>query len=106
MWKTLETLYYEGIEAGLLPNIPGFAAILYSLSTSILFHAAVLEPHNLKPAYWRFLNRITHNKISEMNRCVLECFGTQSGKLMPDFRPKYNMDKVSDQFKTWLSFHE
>lgn len=38
-WKTLEVLYYEGIEAGYLMKIPGFASILYSLSTAVLFHA-------------------------------------------------------------------
>ncbi len=38
-WKTLEVLYYEGVKAGCLVNVPGFASFLYSLSTSILFHA-------------------------------------------------------------------
>lgn len=38
-WKTLEVLYYEGIACGHFKKIPGFAIILYSLSTSILFHA-------------------------------------------------------------------
>lgn len=63
-WKTVETLYYCGMESGLLPYVPGFAKILYSFSTAVLFHAAVLEPHNLKPAYWRFLCRITNDKYN------------------------------------------
>ena len=61
-WKTIETLYHQGVDVGLIPRIPGFGIIVYSLSTAFLFHAAVLEPHNVKPAYWKFLMRITNNK--------------------------------------------
>ena len=66
-WKTLETMYYEGVKERLLPYIPGFAVLIYSFSTSILFHAGVLEPHNLKPSYWKFLMRITNKKYSDLN---------------------------------------
>ncbi|XP_057373857.1 transmembrane protein 135-like [Daphnia carinata] len=101
-WKTLEVLYYEGVEAGYLIKVPGFTSILYSLSTSILFHAAVMEPHNLKPAYWKFLMRITGRKISELNRKTLDIMGLQSSKMLPNFTPVYETNYLSDQFKLWL----
>lgn len=98
-WKTLETMYNEGVKAGLLPFIPGFSVLIYSLSTSILFHAGVLEPHHLKPSYWKFLMRITDKKISYMNRFLFEVMGTDSSKLLPDFQPSYDVDHLSDAFK-------
>ena len=148
-WKTLEVLYYEGIEAGYLMKVPGFASLLYSLSTSILFHAgkssefsskinwknntnvlfnslAVVEPHNLKPSYWKFLMRITGSRyflltlwsshriltivtiiyrISQLNRKSLDCLGLQSSKMLPNFNPVYESSHLSDQFKFWLQGH-
>jgi len=99
-WKTLETMYYEGVKERLVPYIPGFAVLIYSFSTSILFHAGVLEPHNLKPSYWKFLMRITNKKISYMNRFLLDVMGTNSSKLLPDFRPRYDPNHLSDVFKS------
>jgi len=84
--------------------VAGFSILLYSLSTAVLFHASVLEPHNLKPAYWRFLNRITHQRIAEMNRVLLDGFGLQSSKLNPQFWPNYNMNVVSHHLKSWLTY--
>lgn len=103
-WKTVETLYSQGMDAGRLPHVAGFSILLYSLSTAVLFHASVLEPHNLKPAYWRFLNRITHQRIAEMNRVLLDGFGLQSSKLNPQFWPNYNMNMVSHHLKSWLTY--
>ncbi|XP_046440103.1 transmembrane protein 135-like [Daphnia pulex] len=105
-WKTLEVLYYEGMEAGYLMKVPGFASFLYSLSTSILFHAAVMEPHNLKPSYWKFLMKITGSRISQLNRKSLDCLGLQSSKMLPNFNPEYESNHISDQFKLWLQGHK
>jgi len=105
-WKTVETMYYEGVKAGLLPNVPGSAVLIYSLSTAVLFHASVLEPHNLKPSYWKFLMRITDKKISYMNRFLLDVMGTHSSKLLPDFEPRYEVNHLTDKFKLRLSQQE
>lgn len=101
-WKTLETLYHEGMENGWLPRIPGFTPVLYSLSTSILFQASVLEPHNLKPAYWKFLMRITGNRIAQMNRKMLDVMGTGSSTLLPDFEAIYDHRFTSEEFQKEL----
>lgn len=29
----------------------------------MLFYAAVFEPHNLRPTYWQFMNRISYNRF-------------------------------------------
>ena len=127
-WKTIETLYHQGVDVGLIPRIPGFGILVYSLSTAFLFHASVLEPHNVKPAYWKFLMRITNNKykntactkflflyltnccvifdkfrFGEMNRHLINVMGTGSSKMLPNFYPVYERDYLSDGFKTLLS---
>ncbi|GBO24885.1 hypothetical protein AVEN_140306-1, partial [Araneus ventricosus] len=61
-WKLLEFGYLSGIEAGSLPHVKGFQPLLLSASTALLIHASAVEPHNLKPSYWRFLQQITNNK--------------------------------------------
>jgi hypothetical protein len=48
-----------GVNQGTLLSIPGSVPVLYAASTALLLHACVLEPHNLKPSYWKFLNRLT-----------------------------------------------
>ncbi|ERL90703.1 hypothetical protein D910_08050 [Dendroctonus ponderosae] len=51
--------YNIGTQKGLVPRVPGFPEFLYCLSTGILFHAALLEPTNLRPSYWKFLHSIS-----------------------------------------------
>lgn len=55
----MQITYNMGIEAGYLPTIPYFTFLLYSASTATLFHAAVLEPTNLRSSYWKFLHSLS-----------------------------------------------
>ncbi|CAL1277518.1 unnamed protein product [Larinioides sclopetarius] len=106
-WKLLELGYLSGIEAGILPHVKGFKPLLFSASTALLLHASALEPHNLKPSYWRFLQQITNNRISEFNRRTLDIFGTHASKMRPDFWPKLDHRCTSQRFKEiavlWLT---
>ncbi|GFU22360.1 transmembrane protein 135 [Nephila pilipes] len=99
MWKLIENGYLLGIEEGVLPKIRGSMLMLYATSTAFLFYAAVLEPHNLKPAYLKFLTRLTHNKIGEINRHVLDIFGTHASKLYSDFWPELDLRHTSRVFQ-------
>ncbi|XP_015903480.1 transmembrane protein 135 [Parasteatoda tepidariorum] len=99
MWKLIEVGYMLGIDEGVLPNIKGSMLMLYATSTAFLFYAAVLEPHNLKPAYLKFLTRLTHNKIGEINRHVLDIFGTHASKLYSDFWPELDLRFTSRVFQ-------
>ncbi|KAL4232754.1 hypothetical protein ACF0H5_007442 [Mactra antiquata] len=89
--KLVEMIYFKGIEKGSLPYFRNADIILYSLSTAIVFHAAVLEPHSLRPAYWKFLLRVTGNKFANMNRRLLDPFVPNCSKLYPDYWPDYDM---------------
>jgi hypothetical protein len=85
-----------------------------------------MEPHNLKPSYWKFLMKITGSRyfcyhfkghrististliyrISQLNRKSLDCLGLQSSKMLPNFNPEYESNHISDQFKLWLQGHK
>ncbi|XP_014670516.1 PREDICTED: transmembrane protein 135-like [Priapulus caudatus] len=89
-WKLLETLYYKGIEAGHLPSFRHFDVMLYAFSTAINFHAAVFSPHLMRPAYWDFLKKLTNQRFAEMNRLVLDIYGTNAAKICPSVWPDYD----------------
>ncbi|XP_078700090.1 transmembrane protein 135-like isoform X1 [Branchiostoma floridae x Branchiostoma belcheri] len=86
--KLGELLYMKGIEAGHLPCITHADSVLFAVSTAVVLHAAVMEPHNVKPSYWTFLQRLTRQRFGMMNRRVLDVYGTHASKLMPDFKPQ------------------
>ncbi|XP_058064917.1 transmembrane protein 135-like [Anopheles bellator] len=75
MWKTLQIIYNWGIDKGYLPRVPGFTVLLYAASTALLFHAATLEPENLRPSYWKFLYSISGGRICVMDRSGFDVYG-------------------------------
>ncbi|XP_076079713.1 transmembrane protein 135-like isoform X1 [Mytilus galloprovincialis] len=90
-FKLAEILYFKGISKGLVPYIKCADIIIYSLSTALVFHAAVVEPHNLRPAYWRFLLNVTGNKFAMMNRQILVPHLPNAANIQPNYWPDYNL---------------
>lgn len=88
--KAAEMLYFKGIASNKLPYIRCADIIIYSVSTALVFHTAVLEPHNLRPAYWNFLLKVTGGRFAGMNRRLLDPFIPNCSKLYPDLWPKYD----------------
>lgn len=88
--KLAESLYFKGIESNIVPYIRWADVLLFSVSTAVIFHTAVFEPQNLRPAYWRFLNNVTDGRFRLMNRHLLTGFGTDAAQLCPDFWPNYD----------------
>ncbi|KAI4485725.1 hypothetical protein M0802_012559 [Mischocyttarus mexicanus] len=84
MWKGLHLIWNEGVEKGIFPELKWFVIFLYSFSTAVLFHAAILEPQNLRSSYWKFLYRISSGRIAVMSRSPLEAFGCNSSKYMQE----------------------
>ncbi|XP_066156994.1 transmembrane protein 135-like isoform X1 [Euwallacea fornicatus] len=80
MWKAAQITYNIGIVKGYLPKVPGFTEFLYCLSTGILFHAAILEPTNLRPSYWKFLHSISGGRIACMARGPLDVWGLNTSE--------------------------
>ncbi|CAJ1063927.1 transmembrane protein 135 [Xyrichtys novacula] len=86
--KLVETMYFKGIEAGRFPYFPHADTVLYAIATAICFQAAVMEVQNLRPAYWKFLLRLTKGRFALMHRQLLDVFGTQASRDFKGFAPK------------------
>ncbi|XP_037943251.1 transmembrane protein 135-like [Teleopsis dalmanni] len=78
MWKTLQIVYNYGIEKKVLPKVPGFKILLYSFCTAVLFHAGVLEPKNLRSSYFKFLQAISGERLSNFNLAPFDVYGNNS----------------------------
>jgi len=70
-------------------------SLLFAVSTAVLFHAGMLEPQNLKPSYYQFLNKVTGRKLHDINRTILTVYGTNSNALRKDFWPVFDTKHIS-----------
>jgi len=86
MAKLIESIYFKLAHDKKVPLFPWFDSILYALSTALLFHAAVFEPQAIRPAYYKFLDRLTGGHLVELNRPMMDCFGACSSKLYPNYK--------------------
>lgn len=78
MWKTLQILYNLGVANNKILQVPGFVIFLYCLCTAILFHAAIIEPHNLRPSYYKFLHSLSGGRVGLFDRTLLDVWGLKS----------------------------
>lgn len=99
MWKALQILWNSGVEAGKVPEVKWFVIILYCFSTAVLFHAAIIEPQNLRSSYWKFLHNLSGGRIATMARTPLDRFGLGSTISLAEVLRKTNTtDKISYSF--------
>lgn len=87
MAKLIESIYFRLAHNKKLPLLPWFDSVLYALSTALVFHSAVIEPQVIRPAYYKFLLRLTGNHLVELNRPMMDCYGVCSSKLFPNYKP-------------------
>ncbi|KAH9381719.1 hypothetical protein HPB48_010538 [Haemaphysalis longicornis] len=108
VWKLIENVYMAGMDKGVLPCVPNSPVLLYSISCAVLFYAAVFEPHNLRPTYWDFLNRLSSDRFTLLNRHVYDLFGVHSSKMFDDFWPKVDLKYTTREFQesvlVWVPF--
>ncbi|XP_020278533.1 transmembrane protein 135-like isoform X2 [Pseudomyrmex gracilis] len=99
MWKALQLLWNDAVEKKKLPEVKWFVIFLYCLSTSILFHAAIMEPQNLRSSYWRFLYNMSGGRIAIMRREPLDFFGLETSKHLQEvLRKTKTTDKLTFSF--------
>ncbi|XP_020706488.2 transmembrane protein 135-like isoform X2 [Athalia rosae] len=99
MWKALQILWNSGVDAGKVPEVKWFVIILYCFSTAILFHAAIIEPQNLRPSYWKFLHNLSGGRIAAMARWPLDQFGLDTSASLEEVLRKTNtIDRISYSF--------
>lgn len=84
-----QIMYIKGSSDGLFPDLPQANIFFHCFSTAILFHAAILEPHNLRPSYWKFLQTVSGGSIGLMDRHCLETFGLKSSESLERVLKKY-----------------
>lgn len=84
MWKALQLFWNDNVEKGLVPEVKWFVIFLYCFSTAVLFHAAIVEPTNLRSSYFKFLYNLSGGRIAAMARGPLDAFGLQSSKQLEE----------------------
>lgn len=92
LWKLIELVYLKSAEQQLVPKFEGAAVWLYAVCTSIMLYVAILEPHNLRPQYRKFLDDISGRLMSQINRFPLDMLGLHSSQAFPHFFP-LNLDR-------------
>lgn len=82
-------MYIKGSNNGVFPELPKANILFYCFATAILFHAAILEPHNLRPSYWKFMQSLSGGTVGLMDRQCLDVFGLKSSESLERVLKKY-----------------
>lgn len=61
-WKLIEVLYCQAARKGYAPTLPLGPELLYALGCGVMMFCAVVEPHNMRPSYAKFLNDMTGDR--------------------------------------------
>lgn len=85
-----QIMYVKGSNVGLFPELPQANILFYCCSSAILFHAAVLEPHNLRPSHWKFAQSLFGEIIEQVDRHYFDKFGLKSSESIERVLKKYN----------------
>lgn len=62
LYNLFQISYNLGVEKGYLVEIPYASVFFHAFSTAILFHVAIVEPQNLRPSYWKFLQSMSNGR--------------------------------------------
>eukprot|EP01137_Pigoraptor_chileana_P019424 Opistho-2@80448 len=84
MWlvsKACEAAYYGAAEKGTVRRHYYGDLLLFSVACSILFHASMFEPHNVRKSYWEFLMSASTGRFSLLKRDHLDFLGYDSYRL-------------------------
>lgn len=97
-WKLIEVLYCKAVREGYAPALPWGPELLFSLGCGVMMFCAVVEPHNMRPSYAKFLNDITGDRLRQVNRHPLEILGFHCSSIYPDYFPKLDQRHVTRSF--------
>jgi len=84
-WKMIEVVYFHLASQGFVPLFVWADSLLYSLAAAYLLGLAILEPQALRPAYFRFIQGLTGNRVLHFNRALLSEFGFDSLRIFPKY---------------------
>lgn len=98
LWKCLEALYHEAVRSEVIKNKELFIVVLYGLATSQIFYSALMDPRYMKKSYMAFLDRVSNHRMHQVNRSLLDLFGTEASSGYEDFFPDLHPRFMSDAF--------
>jgi len=99
MWKAVEQYYLQAAKAGRVRYFDFTILTIYSASAATILYAFALEPRFVRPSYMKFLDRLSDHRLHQLNRMVLDVFGTGSSLGYEDFFPDLDPKFMSNQFK-------
>ncbi|KAG9510239.1 Transmembrane protein [Fragariocoptes setiger] len=106
LWKCLEALFHEAVKRGLVKYERFFIMALYALATSQLFYSAILNPKFIKTSYMQFLDRMSDHRLHDLNRSVLDVFGTDASsgyeEFFPDLHPRFMSRQFQECVFNWM----
>ncbi|CAN7989328.1 unnamed protein product [Ixodes hexagonus] len=97
-WKLVEVLYCWAAKEGYAPVVPLGPEMLFALGTGVMMFCAVVEPHNMRQSYAKFLNDISGDRLRQVNRHPLEILGFHCSSIYPDYFPNLDQRHVSRTF--------
>lgn len=106
MWKAIEQYYLLAARQGKAPYFNLTILSIYSLSAATILYAFALEPRFVRPSYMKFLDRLSNHRLHQLNRMVLDVFGTGSSlgyeDYFPDLHPKYMSNQFKELIFNWM----
>lgn len=97
-WKLIEVLYCQAATKGYAPTLAWGPELLFALGCGVMMFCAVVEPHNMRPSYAKFLNDMTGDRLRRVNRHPLEVLGFHCSSVYPDYFPQLDQRYVSRHF--------
>lgn len=99
MWKAVEQYHLQAAKAGTVKYFDFTIMTIYSCSAATILYTFALEPQLMRPSYMKFLDRLSDHRLHQLNRMVLDVFGTGSSVGYEDFFPDLHPKYMSNQFK-------
>ena len=99
MWKAVEQYYLLMARQNKIKYFNFTILTIYSFSAATLLYVFALEPSLMRPSYMKFLDNISDHRLHQLNRMVLDVFGTGSSVGYEDYFPDLDPKYMSNQFK-------
>lgn len=99
MWKAVEQYYLNWSKGGSKTCFNFTILSIYSASAATILYTFALEPRFVRPSYMKFLDNLSNHRLHQLNRMVLDVFGTGSSVGYEDYFPDLDPRFMSNQFK-------
>lgn len=99
MWKAVEQYYLNWAKGGSRSCFNFTILSIYSASAATILYTFALEPRFVRPSYMKFLDNLSNHRLHQLNRMVLDVFGTGSSVGYEDYFPDLDPRFMSNQFK-------